>query len=65
MPFLERERNAKMFAAIEANKQSWKYLEVTNIHKNGSLVILESSGVPVYNAEGKFQGYRGVARDIT
>jgi signal transduction histidine kinase len=34
-------------------------------HKNGSLVIIESSGFPVIDSEGKFRGYRGIDRDVT
>ncbi len=34
-------------------------------HKNGSSVILESSGMAFVNAEGNYAGMRGVSRDIT
>ncbi len=36
-----------------------------NIRKNGQLVILETTGVPVVDKNGTFLGYRGVSRDIT
>src|SRR5258705_3765250 len=32
---------------------------------DGSLAFLSISGKPVFDAEGRFRGYRGVARDIT
>jgi len=35
------------------------------LHKNGSEVILESSGIPVYDEEGDFKGYYGIDRNIT
>ena len=35
------------------------------IHKNGSVVYLESSGMPIISANGKCMGYRGSSRDIT
>jgi len=35
------------------------------IHKNGSRVCLEMTGVPLYDPSGKFIGYRGVCLDIT
>lgn len=65
MPPPEVERISQIFAAIAANQQPFKCLENINQHKDGHLVILESSGVPVFNAEGKFCGYRGMDRDIT
>jgi len=35
------------------------------INKDGHLVVLETSGVPVFDKVGNFTGYRGVDRDIT
>ncbi|MDY0012915.1 MAG: PAS domain S-box protein [Rhodocyclaceae bacterium] len=34
-------------------------------HRDGRIVIIESSGVPAFNAQGEFIGYRGVDRDVT
>ncbi len=34
-------------------------------HKNGNIVYMETSGVPVINKAGNLTGYRGVSRDIT
>ena len=34
-------------------------------HKNGSIVIIESSGVPIFDSAGNFKGYRGIDRDVT
>lgn len=36
-----------------------------NIHKNGSEIIIESSGVPIFDKNGQLVGYRGIDRDIT
>lgn len=33
--------------------------------QDGREVILESSGTPIIDAQGKFHGYRGISRDIT
>ncbi len=65
MPPQEAERVANIFAPIVAAQQPFKCLENTNIHQDGHLVILETSGVPIFDGEGKFRGYRGVDRDIT
>ena len=34
-------------------------------HKNGNVVYLETSGVPIFNESGDLTGYRGISRDIT
>lgn len=65
MPAAEAERIANIFSAIVATKQPISGLENTNFHKNGHLVILETRGVPIFDAEGNFRGYRGIDRDIT
>jgi PAS domain S-box-containing protein len=36
-----------------------------NVHKDGSVVVIETSGTPIVDEEGNFCGYRGVDRDIT
>ncbi|HID49989.1 MAG TPA: bifunctional diguanylate cyclase/phosphodiesterase, partial [Chromatiales bacterium] len=35
------------------------------LHADGHEIILESCGVPLISARGEFQGYRGMARDVT
>ena len=50
--------------AVE-NKDAIVALEKANRHKNGHIVILETSGVPIIDADGTFKGYRGIDRDIT
>ncbi|RII25624.1 MAG: hypothetical protein CXR31_13700 [Geobacter sp.] len=40
-------------------------LENVNVRRDGSLVVLETSGVPVYDTEGRFSGFRGIDRDIS
>jgi len=44
---------------------AFKDHEIWVIHKNGSPVCLSNSGVPIFNHQGRFLGYRGVAKDIT
>ncbi len=65
MPHEEAKRVADIFGTIAAARISFSNLENTNLHKDGHPVVLETSGVPVFDAEGKFRGYRGVDRDIT
>lgn len=65
MPMEEAERVRKIVAPMIASRQSFKCLENTNLHQDGHLVVLETSGIPVFDSEGKFCGYRGIDRDIT
>ena len=50
--------------AIDA-RRSFTSIENTNIHKLGHPVVLETNGVPFFDATGQFCGYRGIDRNIT
>ncbi|GMR18109.1 MAG: hypothetical protein BMS9Abin33_0512 [Gammaproteobacteria bacterium] len=65
MPADEAERVAAEFAEIVQKHRAFNGLENTNRHKDGHLVTLETSGVPVFDEQGAFCGYHGVDRDIT
>jgi PAS domain S-box-containing protein len=65
MPPGESRRVASIFDPIMTQDAPFRDLENTNQHKDGRLVVLETSGVPFFDTDGKFRGYRGVDRDIT
>lgn len=65
MPPAEAERVAEEFAAIVAERRAFSLLENVNRHKDGHLVVTETSGVPILDAKGVFRGYRGIDRDVT
>lgn len=65
MPPAEAQRMSQPFSSITASQQPFACIENTNIHQDGHCVILETSGIPFFDAEGRFKGYRGVNRDIT
>ncbi|MGA2401301.1 MAG: sigma 54-interacting transcriptional regulator [Syntrophobacteraceae bacterium] len=65
MPAEEAKRVGAIFAEIAANRSPFSSLINTNLHRNGQLVILETSGVPIFSPEGVFVGYRGMDRDVT
>lgn len=65
MPSEQATRVAQEFATITATQEPFKFLEAIQIHKEGHSVVLEVSGVPVFDVQGTFRGYRGVSRDIT
>lgn len=65
MPYREACRMANFYRQLITVQEPFSCLETTRIHKDGHLVVMETSGVPVFDAEGKFCGYRGISRDIT
>ena len=65
MPPTEAQRVAEIFSQIVASRQPFSNLENTNLHKDLHPVVLETSGVPVFDKAGNFRGYRGIDRDIT
>ncbi len=65
MPEEEAERFELQFEQIFASRHPFAVLERRTVHKDGRLVILESSGVPIIDAKGGFHGFRGVDRDVT
>jgi len=65
MPEGEAQRVAGLFGPIAAQQKPFSSLENTSRHKDGHLVVLETSGVPIFDVYGTFCGYRGVDRNIT
>jgi two-component system, cell cycle sensor histidine kinase and response regulator CckA len=65
MPAGEAQRVRPIFMSLAAERAPLNALENTCRHKNGSLVILETSGVPIAGPNGEFLGYRGMDRDVT
>jgi len=65
MPPAEANRVREIFAGIAASRSPFANLENQNLHRDGRIVVLESSGVPFFGAGGALRGYRGMDRDIT
>lgn len=65
MPADERRQIRDFYLEIAARRES--FIGVTNnvICKDGKLITVESSGVPVFDGEGRLLCYRGIDRDIT
>ncbi len=53
------------FREFILSQGAFEKIENTNLHKDGRLVVLETSGVPFFDEKGKLLGYRGIDRDIT
>jgi anti-anti-sigma factor len=65
MPAAEAERVQALLGPVAAAHQPISLLENINLHRNGTPLIMETSGVPFFDESGAFVGYRGVDRDIT
>ncbi|MFC1480145.1 ATP-binding protein [Candidatus Omnitrophota bacterium] len=61
----ETEKIDKIFKEKETKKEAFYSLENVNRHKNGRLVVLETSAIPLFDENGQLIGYRGIDRDIT
>ena len=65
MPPAEAERVRAIFREIAAQGRPFRAVENTNVARDGRLVVLETSGIPFFDAAGHLAGYRGIDRDIT
>ena len=65
--FLPEDREGLKKAAFEvfAQKQTFHEFINRNVHKNGKIVWLSTSGVPIIDEKGNLVGYRGSDVDIT
>jgi len=64
MPPDEALRVKEIFLPLAVRRAPFSGIENANLHKDGHLVILETSGTPFFDADGTFLGYRGVDREI-
>lgn len=64
-PEEDRQEIKNIYERIWKSKESFKDLENTKVRKNGEVVFLSTSGVPVYNQKNELIGYRGVDKNIT
>ena len=65
MPPDEAKRTGAIFQEIITGQKVFARLENTALHRDGRLVVLETSGVPFFDANGRLLGYRGIDRDVT
>ncbi|MCK5406911.1 MAG: PAS domain S-box protein, partial [Candidatus Krumholzibacteria bacterium] len=65
MPPEDVKRTSKEFWGYAREKVPFQSLVKVCLHKDGRDVVLETSGVPVFDDDGHLIGYRGIDRDIT
>ena len=61
----EAKRIRTEFAEFARDRRTFRNIENVNLHKNGGEVILETTGAPIFDADGNLTGFRGIDRDVT
>ena len=61
----EAQRLAEKHKTIKVAREPFSGILSVNMHKDGNLVTVETNGMPVFDVEGRFCGYRGISRDVT
>ena len=51
--------------AVLAARQRFRDLEYSRVAADGTIRYVSVSGAPVFDEQGRFKGYQGIARDIT
>ncbi|KPJ52651.1 hypothetical protein AMJ39_07345 [candidate division TA06 bacterium DG_24] len=65
LPPEEAERVRAEFSVLVQRRRAFERMENSNIRKDGRLVLLETSGVPILDDTGELVGFRGIDRDVT
>ncbi len=65
IPKAEAREWLKRFKEINAKREPFFGFEITNLHKNGTPVLFEISGIPTFDSDGNFKGYVGINKNIT
>lgn len=61
----EARQTSEVFKQRAAQREPFKWLKSKCFRKDGRMVIVETSGVPYFDTNGKFLGYKGVDRDVS
>ena len=51
--------------SVSIRHECIRFFQIDLVHKNGSTIRVESNGLPIFNSDGIFSGYRGTMIDIT
>ena len=63
-PEVKAEQTKAMFESFSRKERFADFIN-PNIHKDGHLVMLETSGIPMLDDQGNLIGYRGADKDVT
>lgn len=65
MTAFEADRVRDNFYHLLEKPQTFRLVDTEHVHKDGHVVMVDTSGKPVFDTNHQFCGYRGVDRDIT
>ncbi len=65
MPPKESQAKTEEFRGVFRSHMPFRDIEYLSKHKHGHSILLEVSGVPFFDPDGRLAGYRGIGRDIT
>jgi PAS domain S-box-containing protein/putative nucleotidyltransferase with HDIG domain len=65
VPLHEARQLTRLLNAAVAAEEPFRVIQIANLHKDGRVVFLETSGVPFFDRSGRLIGYRGIHRDVT
>ncbi len=65
VPPKEFEAKEEEFKAVFRSHKPFQDVEYSSKHKDGHSTVLEASGLPFFDRNGRLSGYRGITRDIT
>lgn len=65
MPAEEAARVQPLFARIAERREPFRDLDNISRHKDGSLRHVQTNGMPIFDAQGRLAGYRGLDRDVS
>jgi PAS domain S-box-containing protein len=65
MPPEEAKRVSAIFQTVVLAKKPLERVENISRHKDGRLIVLETSGIPFFDEHGRLSGYRGIDRNVT
>ncbi|WP_036665488.1 PAS domain S-box protein [Paludibacterium yongneupense] len=65
MPPGESDRARERLREIATRRESFRDLDTVNLHRDGSLRLVQSNGMPILDTDGQLLGYRGLDRNVT
>ena len=65
MPLEEARSQSERILSFAGLRAPLDQVETQRVHRDGHIVIVETSALPLTDASGNLVGYRGVSRDIT
>lgn len=61
----DRKKTRETVLAARDSQRPLPTVTSRNLHRNGRVIVLETAGVPIFDASGGLSGYRGIVRNVT